>query len=61
MNLSQLKKSQLVPPQPPAQSFKPMQKDSNDKEKPLFLSRAQRFGVNLQNTPGPGAYDGIIK
>lgn len=54
MNSSQLRHSQLAQPHSITEPL--------NKEKPLFLSRAQRFTSNkLQNTPGPGAYESLLK
>jgi hypothetical protein len=57
MNLSQLKQSQLVPPQTQMLPHKTLHTEGLDKEKPLFQSKVQRFAGNHIDTPGPGAYD----
>lgn len=61
MNLSQLKKSQLVPPQQHQHPFKVLHTEPKDKEKPLFQSKVQRFAGNHQDTPGPGTYDSNVR
>jgi hypothetical protein len=57
MNLTQLRHSQI--PAPPA--LQPLRSDHSQKDKSLFLSRAQRFAADHKDTPGPGAYDGSLK
>ncbi len=56
MNINHLRQSQLLPKQPSLNASHHV-----DNAKPLFLSRAQRFAPLAQDTPGPGAYDGIIR